>query len=152
MQQETEYKIVKKEGKITVMRDFTQTFDDVKESSTNLQKLRAEISQLTQQVAQNRKMLDGALQKQVEEQEAMLTKLRKFEKEWTEANRDGEEKLRKELKQELKKLKAEKGWARASKEDKPKLRHEIFMQACKKADIEMSHPLVQSLFGMFDEA
>ena len=124
---------------------------DVKESVTELQKLRQEQMQIEKQKDQLKESIEkNKFEEELKKMNESSDTVSKLEQDWTKAIAPALEVLRKEIKTRVQALKAERGYDRANKDTQMVVKNRILADICTDMEINMEHPVFVEVRREFD--
>ena len=137
-------------GNVIIKQTITKIMD-VKESVTELQKLRQEQMQIEKQKDQLKESIEkNKFEEELKKMNESSDTVSKLEQDWTKAIAPALEVLRKEIKTRVQALKAERGYDRANKDTQMVVKNRILADICTDMEINMEHPVFVEVRREFD--
>ena len=137
-------------GNVIIKQTITKIMD-VKESVTELQKLRQEQLQIEKQKDQLKESIEkNKFEEELKKMNESSDTVSKLEQDWTKAIAPALEVLRKEIKTRVQALKAERGYDRANKDTQMVVKNRILADICTDMEINMEHPVFVEVRREFD--
>ena len=137
-------------GNVIIKQTITKIMD-VKESVTELQKLRQEQMQIEKQKDQLKESIEkNKFEEELKKMNESSDTVSKLEQDWTKAIAPALEVLRKEIKTRVQALKAEKGYDRGNKDTQMVVKNRILADICTDMEINMEHPVFVEVRREFD--
>ena len=138
-------------GNVIIKQTITKIMD-VKESVTELQKLRQEQMQIEKQKDQLKESIEkNKFEEELKKMNESSDTVSKLEQDWTKAIAPALEVLRKEIKTRVQALKAERGYDRANKDTQMVVKNRILADICTDMEINMEHPVFVEVRREFDK-